>query len=505
MTPRRLPIVAVVLLALLALVVADRTRSNDKAVNTEPIASLMPTASPPGAVSSAFFCTGAATPGAFFNATLVVANPNATPATVLVTSYPGSMSGDAAGAAAAASLSRVSKTVAVAAQARSEIAFSDLQVSPFAALVAETNDPGIAVERRIVSPGGTTTSTSPCASASSDRWFVPTGTTTRDAQELLAVFNPFPVDAVLDVTFQTSDGFRNPPELQALPVPGGQLRVLDISKSVPRLEQLSATVSSRSGRVIVERMQRFDGSDANHPAGQAITLGAPAPSQVWVFGDGEITDGFNETYTVVNPSDRTVSTQVQLTLEDPATNGTVDPITLDVPARTYTQVVMRDQTRVLPNVAHSVVVRTQDPGGLIVERVLTGAPPSARRGYAPSLGSPLLATRWVLADGRAVEGKSADFVTLVNPSADATAHVQLSALGQGQLVAIDGLQDVELPPGGRVTVDIGQHVNRADLPIVVESDRPVAVERGLYNDDGTGMSFAAGIPMPDSTVLPPLH
>src|SRR5439155_14375934 len=132
---------------------------------------------------------------------------------------------------------------------------------------------------------------SPCASAPSNAWYLPTGTTTRDAHEVLAVFNPFPADAVVDVTFQTSDGFRAPPELQGLPVPGGQLRMLDISTSVPRIEQLAGTVAARSGRVVVDRLQSFDGSDPNHPLGLAATLGAPAPTSVWTIGTSVVADG----------------------------------------------------------------------------------------------------------------------------------------------------------------------------------------------------------------------
>ena len=150
---------------------------------------------------------------------------------------------------------------------------ADLQSSPFAAALVDTNDPNVAVEHRITGKNGF--SSSPCASSPSPRWFVPTGSTTKDARELLAIFNPFAADAVVDVTFQTSDGFRSPDSLQGLPVPGGHLRVVDVSAEVPRVEQLAAFVSARSGQVVVDRLQGFDGTDPNHPAGVAATLGAP--------------------------------------------------------------------------------------------------------------------------------------------------------------------------------------------------------------------------------------
>ena len=316
------------------------------------------------------------------------------------------------------------------------------------------------------------------------------------------MFNPFPADAVVDVTFQTSDGFRAPPELQGLPVAGGQLRMLDISTSAPRIEQLAATVAVRSGRVIVDRLQSFDGSDPNHPLGLAATLGAPAPAPVWTFGTGQVADGLNETMTLINPGPTVVQAQLEVVLDDPATNGNVDPIPVAVPVRGYAQITMRDQTRVPPNVEHSVTVRALGGGGLVAERVMTAAAPDHHRGYAPALGAPLEASRWVLAEGRAVPGQIGEYVFIVNPDPDTIARVHITALAQGNAVPIDGLQDVEVAPGGRITVQLAQHVSSGDLPVLVEADRPVFVERGLYAGKGKGISLAAGIPIAESVTLP---
>jgi hypothetical protein len=261
-------------------------------------------------------------------------------------------------------------------------------------------------------------------------------------------------------------------------------------------------VSSPSGRVIVDRLQSFDGSDPNHPAGLAATLGAPGPAKVWTFGEGEVTDGLNEVVTLMNPFESVANTQLEIGLDDPSTNGAVDPIAVSVPARGYAQVVMRDQTRVPPNVAHSVTVRSINGVGVVAERVISAAAPAPRHGYAPALGSPLVANRWLFVDGRAVAGQSAEFLIVVNPSVDSIARLRFTAMAQGQLLAIDGLQDVEVAPGGRLTVELGQHVNRPDLPVMVESDVPVVVERGLYAADGNGISLACGIPLSEAASVP---
>ena len=98
-------------------------------------------------------------------------------------------------------------------------------------------------------------------------------------------------------------------------------------------------------------------------------------------------------------------------------------------------------------------------------------------------------------------------ITLVVPfgpgsATDTIARVHITALAQGNAVPIDGLQDVEVAPGGRITVQLAQHVSSGDLPVLVEADRPVFVERGLYAGKGKGISLAAGIPIAESVTLP---
>jgi len=190
--------------------------------------------------------------------------------------------------------------------------------------------------------------------------------------------------------------------------------------------------------------------------------------------------------------------------DDPATNGGVDPIPLSIPARSYAQVTMRDQTRVPANVEHSVTVRSLSGGGLVAERVMTAAAPDSHRGYAPSIGAPLVATRWVLADGRAIPGQVGEYVMIVNPNQDAIARVRITGLLDGNATPIDGLQDVEVAPGGRITVQLAQHISDDNLPVLVEADRNVVVERGLYAGKGKGISLAAGIPIPGAAALPPV-
>jgi hypothetical protein len=499
MKPHRWPVFLVIVAALSGLVYAEQSATATSQADTVAAQGLMPVASTPHAVSSSFFCAGGtAAPNGAFDSTIVIANPNATQISTTITVYPAAAPGDAAGAAAVAALKPVSKQLVVTPRARLSMRLAALQVSPYAAALVETNDPDVAVERTIVTKQGV--SASPCASAPSSNWYFPTGTTTRDAHELLAIFNPFSADAVVDVTFQTNDGFRAPDSDQGLPITAGHLRIVDVTTDVPRLDQLAAFVNARSGQVVVDRLQSFDGSDPNHPAGAAATLGAPQPAFVWTFPNGEVTDSVRESITLVNPGDEPAQTQLEVTLEDPATNGVVEPIPVDVAPRGYTQVAMRDQTRVPKGILHAVTVRSLSGPGVVAERVFSATLAAGQQGFAPAIGAPLVAKRWIFADGSVVPKKSDVSVAIFNPSPDQVARVSVNALANGQLVPIDGAQNVEVPPAGRVMLDLGQTVTSAELTVIAETTLPTAVERS-YVVNG-GISLAAGMPMSGTASVP---
>jgi hypothetical protein len=118
------------------------------------------------------------------------------------------------------------------------------------------------------------------------------------------------------------------------------------------------------------------------------------------------------------------------------------------------------------------------------------------------LGSPLVADRWLVADGRA-DATTAEWLILVNPSPDSLVRFSVTALAKGQPIPIDGLQQVEIRPGGRIAVEVGPHLSRPDLPLVVDGDGPLVVERGLYGVGRPGISLAVGIPLSSGLAVRP--
>ena len=137
---------------------------------------------------------------------------------------------------------------------------------------------------------------------------------------------------------------------------------------------------------------------------------------------------------------------------------------------------------------NGIVVRSQNGVGVVVERWERAGAGTVRAGFSATLGSPVASTRWLTAaGGTPSDGSQAEFILIVNPSLESIARVTVTVPTPTQALVPNGLEDLEVPPGGRVAYELGALINRDDLPLVVTSSEPVVVERGLYP---TGGGFA---------------
>ena len=140
---------------------------------------------------------------------------------------------------------------------------------------------------------------------------------------------------------------------------------------------------------------------------------------------------------------------------------------------------------------HAALIRSVNGIGVVAERRIDSSAPASRSGLAITLGSQIDARRWGFAAGQA--DKTVDeWVVVMNPG-DAPAHVDFTVLASGQPLAVDQLQDVEIGPGQRRAFRFGDHLQRLSVPLIVESDRPVVIERDLYPKVGTAMVI--GVPL----------
>jgi hypothetical protein len=328
----------------------------------------------------------------------------------------------------------------------------------------------------------------PCASSASDRWYLANGSTARGASQVLVLFNPFPGDAVVDIALATDQGRDEPETLQGLPVPAGSTTRIALEDFVRRREVTATTVTARTGRLVVDRLQSFDASVGR--GGLSLALAAPAPAEVWTFPAGRHEEGLVERWHVYNPGD----VDAVVTVEVVTDSGEVPiPVERTVSARSQLVIDAAEAAVVPAAVGHSSTVRSINGVAVVAERELSGAAPSSRRGWSSMVGAPLAAERWLLAAGPGVDEVDERLV-IFNPGPDSV-RFSVGAQVDGRVVAVDQLGDVELGPVARRQIPLAELSDDPPVPLVVEATGPVVVERDLSPAVDPGITTLLGIPL----------
>jgi hypothetical protein len=485
----RLPIL--VLLPVLVLVaVAVEGRSDGDTAPAVRLSELTPTAAPSGTLSSTWYCAAGSATGATTGEgagpaeqTVIVSNASDTASTGVITLYP-------EGAAAKA------VPIEIGAHASTSVKVSDQVKAAWAAAMVEVTGGEVSVAHQLV--GATGQSVSDCASAPGADWYFPGGTTRVGTAQWLALFNPFPGEATVDLAFDTPDGARTPQEYQGIVVPGGSVVVKKVSDVVTLRDEVSTTVSARSGRVVAEQVQALEGREGG-PKGLTATLGATAPSPVWSFpmsAPGGVDAG--ESVAVFNPGDTDTDVLVQVQLDAPEVNGTVEPFEVSVPAHRFAVVDVSADERVPPGVAHWLVVSTPGGSEIVAQRTLTGG---AGGGYSTTIGMPVVATRW-LSPVANIAGATSPQLSVANPSPTETATFTVRRSGAGSSGDVDGAVDLTVAPGQRVVIALDGAGFEPGSTAEVVSDRPVVVGLWLTLASPADVATPLGVPVGGSQSLP---
>jgi len=470
---RRLVVLVGIVVVIAAALVADRTARPDAEADTAvALANRMPTAAPSRALSSTWFCaagTGAA--GGAADSSIVVVNP--APAAVTATVTVVGTEGEP-----------VAKPLEVPGRSRASLRLGDAVAATYVAATVDVPAGGVAVEHAVTGPLGT--GVAPCASFGSERWYVADGSTAREDTMILALYNPFPEDAIVDLSFSTDEGRAVPSDFQGIVVKGGRLVPVNVGDHVRRRNRVAATVATRSGRVVVDRLQLRNGATK----GLSLALAAPSTGDEWWFPEGYVGDGVGERFSIYNPGDEEAVVSLELTLEE----GAAEPFDLTIPPRDRVDVDAGAEERVPKNASHSAVVRSLNGVGVVAERAVVAGPPSARLGTSEVLGGRRDAARWLLGVGSATDTHD-EWVTVVNPGTEPV-QVSFTVLAAGQPLPVDGLQRVAVEPGRRAAYRLTDHIKRDDLPLLVEATGgTVVLERAIYVVGGSGVALSPGIPM----------
>jgi hypothetical protein len=328
------------------------------------------------------------------------------------------------------------------------------------------------------------------------------------------MMNPFPDDATVDIDFATDEGVRETARFQGFVVPGRSVVGAYIDEDVTRKAQVSAHVQVRSGRLVVDRIQMFEGTNEDARRGITLGLGAPVPAATWLFPDGEHQQGISEQVVVFNPSDEVAEVQVEVRLDPPDPDAEPDaegqeqvvpePFALTVLPGRYSLVNIPDPEqpdRVPAEIGHSLIVRSLNSVPITAERVTSAVDPAERRGVGATLGAPLGSPTWIFPGGGTTESRD-EWIVLLNVSNEEEVTYRVTSPSGGQVIQIQDLQDGTLAPGGRVAIRLGDKIEREDLPLLVSASGPIVAERGLFAVGARGLSQSMGIPFAEGAIVP---
>jgi hypothetical protein len=476
---RRIPMLAVTVVAALGIVAVA---SDDEPGVAPTFASRpqpwMPAAPTDPALTTTWFCPGVPATGAEgTGGEVVISNSTDGPLDARVTLLAGP--GQA-----------VTQAVEVPALGRSTLSPADALTAPFVGATVEVDGTGALVEQRATDPAGT--SVAPCTTMPSTNWYLAEGFTADESTEQLVLMNPFDQNVIVDVSFATDEGTREPSQLQGFPIAPRSVQVVDVDSIAARDEpQVAVRVSAQRGAtLIVGRAQLYSGAGR---LGYSMTLASPVLRSQWWFANGLKGEGITERYSIYNPGDEDVQVQ-PLFLGIPSDVPVVaDPIT--VPAGelvTYSP----DAVAGLPDGRHGLLFDTQDAAqSLVVERAITrtieDVPTTSvlLGGLARPDGD--VPSTWMMATGPGEP--TVDALAVYNTrQVDATITVQ--AVTPDGLVDVPSLTEVSLPAGGLVTMSLTE-ADLIDTPLVVRATAPVFVERSLPREPTTqGRSATWAIP-----------
>jgi len=423
-------------------------------------------------LTTSWFCPGVPADGADgTDGTVTVVNPGDRVLDGTYTVYP------SVGAA-------VSRPLSVPERGRLDIRAHDLVAAPFAAVLVQlVGGAGLVAETTITKQG---IGAAPCANEPSTTWYLAGGSTALGSDVTLLLFNPFPGEAIVNLSIY-EDVLRTPPSFQGIVVAPGSMRTITIGEVVQRKPTVSISAVATRGRFVMGRFQSFTGTTRR---GIVAGLATPSPGTSWLFADGEKSATAQERLAVYNPGEReatvvatlypeaglrnetppeqTTSSVPATTSPDssgplpstPAPSGPqAQPIPVVVPARGSVTLDLALDADVAAGRYH-VVVSSDQP--VVVERALDGVHDRGFLAATGLLGSRTSASRWYLPVG-APAGSASSIV--VSNDAGVAVTVSVKTLGPAGEVAVAELPDVVVASAGSVKIDVPAAITTQSLVV----------------------------------------
>ncbi len=432
-------------------------------------------------ISTSWFCPGAAAGDGLDSANVVVSNPGDVDLTATVSF----LSGDPA----------ESTNVVVPPRSQKDVDVLRGRTVGVVVPVVEIIGSVGTVEQELIYAAGDVTSQ--CVSQTSDTWYFADGFTAEGSTQRLALVNPYPETAVVNVAYTTKAGRRTPTDLQGVVLPARSVKSISLADvGATNESRIAVEVVATTGQIVASRMQHYLGGGR---LGYSTSVGVPAPLGDWWFTSGRTGSTVTEELVVFNPSDRAAQVNVSFFGEgitngvpiDQPTDAALPSQAVDIPAGGIVAI-NTDSIADLPKGDHAMVVSSLNAAKLVVEHVLsqrTGN--SSFTAVTNGIPAGLLGEKWRIPSGLGKGARNA--VSILNTTAvDGTFTV--SAVGPGGVVEIPSLVNVPLGAASLVSLDVPDGV--AEGEVIITASVAVAVQRRTTRGHGlVGFGIVGALPV----------
>jgi Family of unknown function (DUF5719) len=284
------------------------------------------------------------------------------------------------------------------------------------ALTVESSDPTVLIEADLATASGNVRL--PCSTMLAPQQWFPAGSAALGHDTQLALFNPFPEAAVIDLSFLSERGPATPTALQGLVVNGNSVRMINVGRLLRYREQISTHVTVRTGRAVsLERLIS--------PAGPTFQLPAPEAASQWFFPASRVPEVGTERFVVANPSESEVTIEFRAAFS----SAEAEPFELTLAPQSVASLDTGEDGRVRKNQPYAMSATVVTGPSVFIARV-TDIRSGSRKGLNASIGSPSWSTRWA-----ASTSEDVTVLTILNPFEVATTFVVMTVDADGKEVA----------------------------------------------------------------------
>lgn len=433
------------------------------------------------AISTSWFCPGAAAGDGVESARVVIANPSGSVIAASVTLL--------------SDVPAISRRVTVDPRSRLDVDVLGGRTTGVVVPVVEIVGDTGTVEQELVYAAGDVTSQ--CVSQTSSSWFFADGFTAEGSTHRLVLTNPYPETAVVNVAFTVLEGKRSPGALQGLILAPRSARSVSLADQGAQGEsRVAVEVAATTGQVVASRIQHYLGGGR---LGYATGMGVPRPLTDWWFTSGRTGPNVTEELVVFNPGESSVQVNVAffgegitngLTPEEAAATNIPNAV-VEVPAGEVTKINTASVAD-LPKGDHAMVVSSLDGGAVVVEHVLsqtTGG--SAFTAITNGIPGALATTTWRVPTGLSKGARNA--LSILNTTAEPGTFT-VSAIGPGGEFVLPGLAEVPLGGSSLALLDVPGEA--ADGELVITASVPLVIQRRTTRGHGlVGFGIVGALPV----------